>query len=157
MPCSNCSVHCKNEQPFWICLNAQIMSPQPLSAGFPRFLAMTSSRRNAHGWTHKYAILVCIMQLVAPIVERITLVDDKNLNQWAKANIGWVTSPIISPGCYGLSIKRCLKAEISNRWSLSLVSGSGSTGPINLILLQAPRNQSNRSQSDCLLPNQPNG
>ena len=53
------------------------------------------------------------MQLVAPIVERIKLgaehADNKNLNDGAKANTGWVTSPIISREFYGLSIKRCLK------------------------------------------------
>ena len=40
------------------------------------------------------------MQLVAPIVERIKPVaqhaDDKNLNDRAKANTGWVTSPNIA-------------------------------------------------------------
>ena len=88
-------------------------------ANYATGVCKTSSRRNAHGGTHKYAILVSITQLAAPIVEHITLVaehaDDKNLNHGAKANTGWVTSPIISPESYGLSIKRCLEAEISNR------------------------------------------
>ena len=129
-------------------------------ANYATVVCKTSSRRNSHGWTHKYAILTCITQLVVPIVERIKPVaqhaDDKNLNDRAKANTGWVTSPIISPECYGLSIKRCLEAENSNRWSLSLVGGSGSTGPINLILFQAPRIQSNRSKSECWPVTQPN-
>ena len=120
-------------------------------ANYATVVCKTSSRGNAHGWTHKYAILTCITQLVVPIVERIKPIaehaDDKNLNDRVEANTGWVTSPIISPECYGLSIKRCLEAENSNRWSLSLVGGSGSTGPINLILFQAPRIQSKRNQS----------
>ena len=137
-------------------------------ANYATVVCKTSSRGNAHGWTHKYAILTCITQLVVPIVERIKPIaehaDDKNLNDRVEANTGWVTSPIISPECYGLSIKRCLEAEnsnrppsqfqkspwergCSNRWSLSLVGGSGSTGPINLILFQAPRIQSKRNQS----------
>ena len=108
-------------------------------ANYATGVCKTSSRRNAHGgtrklrdrrveneltsqrawWNAQIRNLVSITQLAAPIVEHITLVaehaDDKNLNHGAKANTGWVTSPIISPESYGLSIKRCLEAEISNR------------------------------------------